>query len=361
MTSTPNPALDAPPRKRTRWPLFLLVAVALVGGGIAFNIHRKREDLRRYNWAKIVLPERLARVPAPWGVTVLSERLEKSKKTRDAETFREAAQQVGLTAVAPGAYLLPKMAGPLELAQAFKNGPTHRDVTFPEGFTAAQVAARLQKNEFAGSAELARFAGPALEGKLFPDTYTLPIKGKASELIAPMEERWGEEMKKLPRPFPSVGGKALTEMEVVTLASLVEREAASQAEMPLVAGVILARLRRPMRLQIDASVQYARLVAGLEHKPRLLFDDLKIDSKYNTYRNDGLPPTPICNPGAAALKAAARPHNTQSLFYVYSPKAKRHVFAATFEQHKRNIALARRERAALEKAEIEAGLEQARE
>jgi UPF0755 protein len=353
---TVEPTIPVQPRKPVRWPLFLLGALVLIGGGFAYNTWRKREALRRYNWAKIVLPERLARVPAPWGVTVLSERLEKSGKTRDAETFREAAAKVGLRGAAAGAYLLPKTADPIELARAFMNGPTHEDVTFPEGFTAAQVAARLKKNGFAGGAQVASMSGPALEGRLFPDTYTLPIKGTAAELIAPMEDRWKEEMKKLPRPFPQVKGKALSEMEVVTLASLVEREAASRSEMPLIAGVMMARLRRPMRLQIDASVQYARLQAGLEHKSRLLFDDLEIDSKYNTYRTDGLPPGPICNPGAAALQAAARPRTTESLFYVYSPRSKRHVFAATFEQHKHNIAVARQERAALEKAATDAAL-----
>jgi UPF0755 protein len=353
--------ISTPSRKRARWPLFLLLAILIAGGGFAYNFQRKREALRKYNWAQIVLPERLARVPAEWSASTLGQRLEKSRKIRDAATFKEAAEQVGLESVLPGSYLLPKTAGPLDLARAFKVGPTHQDVTFPEGFTVRQIAARLEKNGFVGGAALAKAPAPSLEGKLFPDTYTLPIKGTGTQLESAMMARWQEQMKKLPRPFPTVAGKALSEMQVVTLASLVEREAASNAEMPVVAGVMLGRLRRPMRLQIDASVQYARLMSGLEHKPRLLFADLEIDSPYNTYLHAGLPPAPICNPGAAALRAAVRPQNTNALFYVYSPKIKRHIFAATFEQHKHNIAVTRQERAAIEKAAIDAGISDARE
>ena len=120
--------------------------------------------------------------------------------------------------------------------------------------------------------------------------------------------------------------------------------------MPKVAGVMINRLQKPMRLQIDASVQYARIMDDKEHKSRLYFKDYKFQSPFNTYLNDGLPPTPICNPGIDALMAAARPAKTDALFYVYSPKLKKHVFASNFEGHKANVARARRERDAIEKA-----------
>ncbi len=123
-------------------------------------------------------------------------------------------------------------------------------------------------------------------------------------------------------------------------------------ERPLIAGVLLNRLNINMRLQCDATVQYARrraeeigqLEAGEGHKARLLFDDLKINSLYNTYQNAGLPPGPICNPGEDSLKAAARPEASPYFFYVMSPKLGRHRFAKTFDEHKHNIALAKLEK-----------------
>ena len=155
---------------------------------------------------------------------------------------------------------------------------------------------------------------------------------------------------KLPKPYPKVNGKELTTTELVTIASLVERESNLKDEMPIVAGVMLNRLNKPMRLQIDASVQYALIMDDKEHKSRLYFKDYKYQSPFNTYLNDGLPPTPICNPGPNALMAAARPATTSALFYVYSPKAKKHIFSDDFEGHKSNVAKARRERDAIEAA-----------
>lgn len=359
MTDATSPTSTS--TKRARWPFLLFALLILMGSGAYYlNVQRKKEALRRWKTAKIVLPERFARVPANWSAVTLGERLEKSKKLRDAPTFAAAAEQIGLKSVVAGGYMLPASAGPLELAQAFKMGPTHQQVTFPEGFTARQVVARLQKNGFAGASNLAKIPTPTLEGRLFPDTYWLPINGNEKQLVEAMTARWKEEMARLPRPFPVVDGKPLSELEVVTLASLIEREAASRAEMPLIAGVLVGRLRLPMRLQVDASIQYARLLQDKEHKSRLLFADLEIDSPYNTYRNDGLPPAPICNPGAAALRAAARPQKTDALFYVYSPRLKNHVFAPDFAGHKRNIAQAKRERDALEQAALAAGISDAR-
>lgn len=349
---TPPVAAPEPsaPRRRAMWPLLLLLPV-LGMGGYVYKLRREADALYRRNRAPIVLPERMARVPAAWSARTLAERLEDNGKIRDAEAFREAAASVGLADVTPGSYFLPAKASPLDLARAFKTGPTHLDVTFPEGFTALQFVARLRKNGFKGAEKMAQIPPRQLEGKLFPATYEVPIDGDAAALVALFQDKWKSEMAKLPRPFPKVDGKPLTPLQVVTLASLVEREAASHEEMPLVAGVLVGRLRKPMRLQVDASIQYARILAREGHKGRLFFEDLEIDSPYNTYRNDGLPPTPICNPGEAALKAAARPASTDALFYVYSPKSKRHLFAKDYEQHLKYVAQVRRERDALKSAQ----------
>lgn len=357
-TEAPQPAGQG-----RRWvkPLLIVLGLAVVAGGIGGGLWYKQEMERRWKWERIPMAEKMARVPEVWPVARLAGRMQSSKKIRDAATFEEAAAQVGLTKILPGGYDLPPTAGPLDLARIFKDGPDYVKVTFPEGFTANQVSARLARHGFTGGAQLQKLAYPltgfsSLEGRLFPDTYLMPLKGNGKNLAGRMQDRFLQVTNTLPRPFPQVNGKALTLSQVVVLASLVEREAASAQEMPQVAGVLVNRLRKPMRLQVDASVQYARVLAAMQgaknegHKERLLYSDLEIQSPFNTYQHDGLPPAPICNPGAAALKAAARPASSDYLFYVMSPKFKRHRFAKTFSEHQHNIALARQERAALEAA-----------
>ena len=338
----------------SRWPL-LIFLLLLVSGGVGgwYYVQTKAAEREARRFAPIVIPERMAVVPTDWGAATLATRLKSSGKIRDEAAFIESAKAVNLNSIQPGGYLLPPIAGPRELARVFKAGPTHEKATFPEGFTGIQIAARLKKEGFGGADGVEKLVYPATgfspyEGTLFPDTYFLPIKADGKTLIAAMRDKFAEVVKTLPQPLPKVDDKPLTTREVVTLASLVERETNSKAEMPQIAGVMLNRLNRPMRLQIDATVQYARILQDKEHKSQLFFKDLKIESPFNTYLNDGLPPTPICNPGKDALMAAARPAKTDALFYVYSPKLKHHIFASDFEGHKRNVSLARRERDAIE-------------
>ena len=337
------------------WPL-LIFLLLLIGGGAGgwFYYQNKLAEREARRWAPITLPERMAIVPTDWGYVTLAGKLKNSGKIRDEAAFVEAAKEVKLEAVTPGGYLLPASAGPRELARAFKAGPTHEKTTFPEGFTGLQIVARLQKEGFAGADGMEKLIYPETgfspyEGTLFPDTYWLPLRADSKTLIAAMQDKFAEVVQELPQPLPQVDGKPLTTSEIVTIASLIERETNTKSEMPKVAGVMINRLNKPMRLQIDASIQYARIMQDKDHKERLYFKDLKIDSPFNTYRNDGLPPTPICNPGKDALLAAARPAQTDALFYVYSPKLKHHIFADNFAGHKQNVALARRERAAIER------------
>lgn len=335
--------------------LALLVPVALAAGGyLRFQkIKADREYHRLHD--PISMPERVARVPERWDAATLATHLEESGKVREASVFQQEAEQIGLSDVEPGGYVLPRRASPLELARIFKAAPPLRKVTFPEGYTVGQIATVLEKADFADGANLRRIAYPSggapspLEGKLFPDTYLLPHRASARQLAQKMMGRWLEIVRTLPRPFPVVNGKRLTLSQVTVLASLVEREAANDAERPLVASALLNRLRKPMRLQCDASVLYgmrrAALAAGMPLPTVVSRADYQTPSPFNTYTNDGLPPGAICNPGAASLRAAAHPATSPYLFYVLSPSLGKHRFAATFEEHQHNIALARQERA----------------
>jgi UPF0755 protein len=170
-----------------------------------------------------------------------------------------------------------------------------------------------------------------LEGFLFPSTYLVPL-GAAPQQVA--GQLIAEFFKELPANA-AARARALhvSVPEVVTVASLVEREAKREDDRPKIAGVIYNRLRLRMPLQVDATVEYALP----EHKSVLSFADLKINSPYNSYVHAGLPPTPIANPGRASLEAAFNPAKGNDLYYVYCGNG-RHVFADTLAEHQANVA-----------------------
>jgi UPF0755 protein len=170
--------------------------------------------------------------------------------------------------------------------------------------------------------------GTTLEGMLFPATYeVLPKKASAYAFVKTQLAAFDTYFSKVDMKRAKAAN--LTEYDVVIIASMIDREALVPAERPVVAAVIWNRLRKDMLLQIDATIQYA---LG-KTKPVLTYDDLKIDSPYNTYKHLGLPPTPISNPGLAALKAAANPSGDKYLYYVArNDGTGRHYFSTTYEQ-----------------------------
>lgn len=321
----------------------LLLAVMLVW----------RARVNKWKWEPIPMPDRFARVPQEWSVETLAKRMKESKKLRDPATFEIAAAQANLKRIMPGGYFLPRNAGPKELAETFAKGPSHYSVTFPEGWTVWQMSNRLKKKGYAAAENLRQDAYPsgqpisAIEGTLFPDTYWLRRAADSKEIRTKLHDRYKEITKALPKTTATVDGKPLSLHEITVLASLVERETDVHEERALVAGVLLHRLRIGMRLQCDASVQYAIQMAAWQRGETdhqvVLRSHYKFESPYNTYRNKGLPPGAICNPSKECLIAASRPTETDYLFYVWSPKLKKHRFAKTFEAHKANIALARKE------------------
>ncbi len=215
-------------------------------------------------------------------------------------------------------------------------------VAIPEGFTAAQIAIRLQeagvgpaepfRQAFARqSIDLDGTRTRSLEGFLFPSTYLVPLGAPPAEAASMLVT---EFRKQLPADARSAARKiGVNVPQAVTVASLVEREAKSAADRPRIAGVIYNRLRLGMPLQVDATIEYALP----EHKTALSFADLKIDSPYNTYIHPGLPPTPIANAGRPSLEAALHPWKTDDLYYVYCGNG-RHVFARTLAEHQANVA-----------------------
>lgn len=279
------------------------------------------------------------------GLRHVAHRLKKAGVIRSALAFRMLAKTSASLGKCPapkaGFYdLSPSMSSEEILQRICAGKVARRKVTFPEGFTVRQMAERIEEelklsaDDFMAAATGARVKravsfplpkGP-LEGYLFPATYSFPVGEKsellASEMVAAFNDRFAA-------PYSAdIRKSKFSVHELVTLASLVEREARVPSERPLIAGVMVNRLQKKMRLQVDATVQYA---LG-KHKSRLLYRDLKVDSPYNTYLHAGLPPGPICNPGLDCLKAALRPAKTPYLFYVARANGS-HVFTKTYQEH----------------------------
>ena len=222
-------------------------------------------------------------------------------------------------------------------------------VTIPEGYTADQIARTLAQHDLGDGARLRALArsgggqfeyeflrgipGGRLEGYLFPDTYYIPRFLDERKVIDRFLAHFAETV--LPLWRDAGTGRSLH--AVLTIASMVEREAKTAGDRALIAGVISNRLARGWRLEVDATVLYA---LG-EHKSVVTYADLKVDSPYNTYLHAGLPPGPIANPGIEAIKAALHPARTDYFFYVARPDGS-HVFSRTLSEHLTNVRRYRR-------------------
>jgi UPF0755 protein len=240
-----------------------------------------------------------------------------------------------------GEYRLSPAMGLLDIMDRIARGAVVLyPVTIPEGFTARQIVEELVKTRLGDRDEflalvrsgakafdhdfLDTLPGLSLEGYLFPDTYQIPRHMNERAAIRLFLDRFGEVAVQRWRN----SGNERTLHEIVTIASMVEREARVPAERPLIAGVIYNRLARGWRLEVDATVLYA---LG-RHKPVVTFADLKVNSPYNTYLHAGLPPGPIANPGTAAIDAALNPTMTPFLYYVARADGS-HVFSRTLDEH----------------------------
>lgn len=221
-----------------------------------------------------------------------------------------------------------------EIAQNLTHGRLDIWVTIPEGLRSEEIAEILQERvpSYNPSWEEAL---KEKEGYLFPDTYLIPNDADIKTIVALLLNNFERKYKNALTNQTS----SLSKNEVVIAASLVEREARFPEDRPLVASVIHNRLSIGMKLDIDATVQY---ILGFQEneenwwKKNLTFEDLKINSLYNTYLNPGLPPSPIANPGLAALQAVLRPADTDYFYYV-SDKTGRNHYSKTLAEHQVNI------------------------
>jgi peptidoglycan lytic transglycosylase G len=241
--------------------------------------------------------------------------------------------------IKPGTYLLRHGTPWSDIVSALHGGHgLVNTITIPEGFTVSQISPLLAKTlkvpidsvnaAVRDTSLLARLdvPTPTLEGYLFPDTYAFPIGTTARqavhEMVYDFERRWKPEWD------TKASSLQINRNDLVTMASIVEREARLPEERPVIAAVYYNRLRKGMLLQADPTVQYA---LG-HHVDRVLYKDLTVESPYNTYVHKGLPPGPVASPGVASLDAAANPANVPYLYFVASRDG-HHEFRMTLDEH----------------------------
>ena len=280
--------------------------------------------------------------------------LEKAGVIRSKRLFEVLVGVTGVqNSLEAGEYEFDRGIPAIEAVRRIAEGKTaSRDVVIPEGRRAEEVGAILEQagvvsqKDFVNAlvksqynqAFLAQSQSSSLEGYLFPARYSFFRSTTADAVVDTLLRGFQDNV----ADSLQLEGQDLTLDQVVTLASIVEREAATPSERPIIASVFLNRLRAGIALQADPTVQYAvaKNPASVQEygywKKELTVDDLKIDSPYNTYVHPGLPPGPIANPGLDSIEAIVRPARTNYLFFVARDDGT-HVFAETLEEHLRNV------------------------
>lgn len=244
-------------------------------------------------------------------------------------------------AIQAGGYNVSKNMTARELADKLTGNPDMKWVVIPEGWRKEQIGELLSqtfdwndKDLERWNTEITRMKIDYIEGTYFPDTYLIPVSDSGLDMANRMTRRFDEQF------APYVGRFAEQNIKWTTgikLASIIQREAAGKDDMPLIAGILWNRLNNDMNLEIDATVQYARGKADNGWWAPVTADDIRnIDSPYNTYKNNGLPPYPIGNPGLSAIEATLHPAETECLYYIHDNNRQIHC-AKTLEEHQSNI------------------------
>ncbi|NLC57904.1 MAG: endolytic transglycosylase MltG [Armatimonadetes bacterium] len=330
-----------PPRwewRLTKVLLFLTALAAFAYAGMWSLMPVSREE-------KTVIVE----IPRNWGVRQIAGRLKRLGLIRSEWTFLLAGRILGdWRHLKAGEYELSPSLTPVQILDKLARGDVRAYwVTIPEGATIKEIARIFHRMQLGDPTRFIAIASRGglrlgadygvprrnLEGYLFPDTYKVPRDIDERQLVRAMVRSFQREVLQGLADEIRNRTNGLSVEETVVLASLVEREARLPEERARIAGVLTNRLRRGMKLECDATVQYA---LG-KTKARLLYKDLQIESPYNTYRHRGLPPGPIGSPGLASLRAALNPERHDYLFYVADGKTGRHLFSRTFDEHRAAI------------------------
>ena len=310
-----------------KWLLWSLLLIVLVGGGVAWA------------WLSFTAPgpltaPKIVQLPKSADRAQIASALQDQGVISDARIFSGAAavDELRRAKLKPGEYQFPAGASMEDVLAMITSGHflTYK-LTIPEGWTSQMVVNRLNEHEEMDGT----VAKVPDEGSLLPDTYIVtrgyPRDKLLNEMAAAQVKLLDQEWARLPSDSP-----VKSKRDLVTLASIVEKETGVAEERPMVAAVFINRLNSKMRLQSDPTIIYG-LVGGkgkLDHP--LTRDELDQPNLYNTYQIDGLPPGPIANPGKAAIEAVLTPTKTNALYFVANGTGG-HAFAATLEEHNANV------------------------
>ena len=324
--------------------LWLVVVVAMVAGAAGWYVYRQVvQPYRGYDE-----PEVFVDIPSGSGPARIGEQLAQAGVVRDPTIFRVALLISGRArALKAGEYRFTQPMHALDVIDKIARGDVYkRLLTFREGLTIDEMAQVFEEKGFGKADDFRKAAmnptlvadldpsAPDLEGYLFPETYSLPRDTPASAIVEQMVAGFKNAF--TPEMRNAVAASGLSVRQVVTLASLVEKETSAGDERPLVAAVYRNRLRIGMPMQADPTVIFALQKAG-QYNGNLTREHLReLDSPYNTYRYAGLPPGPIAAPGKASLQAAVKPADADYLYFV-SKNDGTHVFASTLDEHNRNV------------------------
>ena len=322
--------------------ILLLVIVVAAGASVAIQYRRVGQPFRGYEGA-----EQFVDIPQGAGSRAIGQRLVDAGVVHDLLTYRVALWLTGEGRhLKAGEYRFDHPMTPREVIDKMARGDVYViHITFREGLTMYEMAQLFESHGLGTAAsflEAAKDPTPireidrdarTLEGYLFPETYAMPRRADAHQLVRQMVEQFRHAF--TPEIRAAAAERNLTPHQAVTLASIVEKETGRADERPIVAAVYTNRRRIGMALQCDPTVIYALEVAG-RYTGNIHKDDLAIDSPYNTYRYPGLPPGPIASPGRASLDAAVHPADADFLYFV-SRNDGSHVFARTLDEHNRNV------------------------
>ncbi len=319
-----------------RFLIFILILVALTAGGLFWWLKNVEAPTKEKNYFDLVIAKGSS-------ATQIANKLKSAGLIKNTLAFRIYVQITNQAQKIPsGEYRLPSNLSLFKLIDQLIKGPTGIWVTIPEGLRREEIAGEFASAFGQGSQFKDEFLNlsKGQEGFLFPDTYLFLKTASPSAIVNKMVSIFDKRVDSKMREDIEASGKTLS--EVITLASLVERETKTDQERPIVAGILLRRLKINMPLQIDATVQYSVASARCINKsecewwPTTTIEDRKINSKYNTYKYDGLPPAPIANPGLSSIKAAIYPQDSSYLYYLHDANGQIH-YAGTLEEHNANI------------------------
>jgi UPF0755 protein len=316
----------------------VVLAAGVTIAGLGWSVHRALSPLEREAEPVVFEVSRGATLAS------IARDLEREALVRSARGVEWLARLRGLSAnLKAGEYQLSASLTPGEILEALAAGRVVTyEVVLPEGLTAVEIGRRLDAAGLARAEEFIALArdpasaprfgveGPTLEGYLFPDTYRMPRNLTPGEIAQILMEQFLRVWTEI---SDAAAAQGLSMREVATLASIVEKETGAPGERPLIAGVFRNRLARGMRLESDPTVIYG--IADFDgNLKRAHLEDA--GNPYNTYQLAGLPPGPIANAGADALRAVVSPADTEYLFFV-SRNDGTHIFSRTYREHVNNV------------------------